>query len=134
AETIDPEAFALLLDIDGYLTESTGANFFIVKNGVLYTPTKKNIVDGISRETVIELAQNMGIKVIEKDIEIKETLNADEAFFTATTYCILPIRSINNISIGKDVPGYYTKELINSWGQMVGLDIIKQAQKNSKKQ
>jgi len=129
AMKIDPEAFAILPDTNGNLTESTGANFFIVKDNILYTPTTKNILIGISRQTVIELAEKMNIKVVEKNINKYDLINADEAFFTTTTYCILPISRVNGNPIGKEIPGYYTKKLLDAWSKMVGVDIVKQAQK-----
>ncbi len=133
ATKIDSDAFAILPDINGNLTESTGANFFIVKDNILYTPTAKNILIGISRQTVIELAEKMNIKVVEKDINQYDFINADEAFFTTTTYCILPISRVNGIPVGKEIPGYYTKKLLNAWSEMVGVDIVKQAQKYADK-
>jgi len=133
AAKIDPDAFALLPDINGNVTEGTGANFFIVKDGILYTPTTKNILVGISRQTVIELAENMNIKVIEKDINQYDLITADEAFFTTTTYCILPVSKINGRKIGEKIPGDYTKKLIDAWSEMVGIDIVKQAQKYANK-
>lgn len=131
-EKYDPDALALLPDLDGNITESTGANFFIVKDGVLFTPSLKNIVKGITRQTVIEIAEKLGIKVIEKDIKEDEILKADEAFFTATTFCILPISKVNGIKIGEKIPGPYTQKIISEWNELVGIDIVKQAIKYAK--
>jgi len=129
----ESDSFALVPDINGNITESTGANFFIVKDDVLYTPTERNILIGISRQTVIEIAKKMGIKVVEKDINQYDCFTADEAFFTTTTYCVLPISRINKNNVGKQIPGYYTKKILDAWSEMVGMDIVKQAQKYAQK-
>jgi branched-chain amino acid aminotransferase len=125
----DPESFALLLDINGNLTESSGSNFFIASNGILYTSTPHNILNGISRQIVIELASELNIPVHERDLSLYDAYNADEAFFTTTSYCILPISKINNIKVGKQIPGDLTKKLLDLWSKKVGVDIVGQAQK-----
>ena len=131
AAAADPDAFALLLDIDGFVTEGTGANVFIVSNGVLQTPTTRNILEGISRRTVIQLAQQIGIPVEEKDITTFDLYNADEAFWTTSTYCILPIPRFNHVSVRCPIPGPVTKKLLETWSAEVGLDIVGQAMKYS---
>jgi len=128
----DPESFALLLDINGNLTESSGANFFIVSNCILYTSNPHNILNGISRQTVIELAKELDIPVYERDISLYDAYNANEAFFTTTSYCILPISKINDMSIGKHIPGDLTKKLLDLWSKKVEVDIVGQAQRFSK--
>jgi len=128
----DPESFAVLLDINGNLTESSGANFFIVSNGALYTSDPHNILNGISRQTVIELAKELNIKTYERDISLYDAYNADEAFFTTTSYCILPVSKINDVSIGKNIPGDLTKKLLDLWSKKVEVDIVGQAQKFAK--
>jgi branched-chain amino acid aminotransferase len=125
----DPESFALLLDINGNLTESSGSNFFIASNGILYTSTSHNILNGISRQTVIELASELNIPIHERDVSLYDACNADEAFFTTTSYCILPISKINGLSIGKNIPGDLTQKLLDLWSKKVGVDIVGQAQK-----
>ncbi|OIN97756.1 hypothetical protein AUJ66_02330 [Candidatus Desantisbacteria bacterium CG1_02_38_46] len=128
AMKIDPDAFALLLDLDGNITEGTGANFFIVADNTLYTPTTRNILNGITRQTVIELARKMNLPVVEADINLYDVYNADEAFFTTTTYCILPISRVNGVTMNKEIPGLCTRRLLTAWSEMVGVDIVKQAQ------
>lgn len=129
----DPDAFVLLFDIYGNLTESSGANFFIVVDSKLYTPTTRNILNGITRQTVIELAEKIRLPVVETDINTYDLYNADEAFFTTTTYCILPISQVNGREIGKKIPGIWTSRLINAFSKMVGVDIVKQAQTFARK-
>src|SRR5882757_7481193 len=84
---------ALLLDVDGYVSEGSGENFFLVNNGKLYTPDLASCLDGITRDTVITLARDFGIQVIEKRITRDEVYTCDEAFFTGTAAEVTPIRA-----------------------------------------
>ncbi len=125
----DPDAFALLFDVEGYISEATGANFFIVSDNTLYTPTARNILIGISRQTVIELAGKLNLPVKEVDLNLYDVYNANEAFFTTSSYCILPISQVNGVKIRGKMPGIWTSRLLNAWSEIVGVDIVKQAQK-----
>ena len=125
----DPNAWALLLDPDGFVTEGTGSNFFVVSGGELWTPEPRNVLRGISRAYAMELGEELGITVREKNIELYDVINADEAFFTATPFSILPCTKINGISIGSGRMGPLTKALIDAWSRSVGLDIIAQARR-----
>lgn len=115
--------WALLLDPDGFIAEGTGDNFFIVKNDVLYTPEPRNILRGISRDYVFELANELGIKYVEKNIEVYDVVNADEAFMTGTPFCMLPVTSINSIKIGTGKRGLITDKLLARWSKNVGINI-----------
>lgn len=86
---------AILLDHTGYVSEGSGANIFIEKNGELFTPSRGNILPGITRATVIELARELGIKLTEKPISKSQLLDADTAFFTGTAAEIAPIKSVD---------------------------------------
>ena len=125
----DPNAWALLLDPDGFVTEGTGSNFFVVSGGELWTPEPRNVLRGISRAYAMELGEQLGIPVREKNIELYDVINADEAFFTATPFSILPCTKINGIPIGSGRMGPVTKALIDAWSQSVGVDIIAQARR-----
>lgn len=120
--------WALLLDDDGFITEGTGDNFFMVKDGVIYTPEGRNILRGISRQYVIdELGPELGFQVVEKNLEPYDLYTADEAFITGTPFCMLPVSSLNGTRIGKeDFPGRIFLRLISKWGENVGVDIISQ--------
>jgi branched-chain amino acid aminotransferase len=118
--------WALLIDPDGYITEGTGDNFFMVKNGELYTPEGRNILRGISRQYVFEIADQLGIKCTEINIEPFDLYNADEAFLTGTPFCILPTTHLNGLPIGDGRMGEITKKLLSKWSENVGLDIIQQ--------
>ena len=129
AQRIDPDAFALLLDVDGFITEGSGANVFFVSAGTLFTPTTRNILNGISRQTVIELARRLKIKVVEKDLTLYDAYNAEEAFWTTTSYCILPISAVDGRGIGDAYPGPCARVLLDEWSKLVGVDVVTQAQK-----
>jgi branched-chain amino acid aminotransferase len=118
--------WALLIDPDGFIAEGTGDNFFLVKDGVLYTPEGRNILRGISRAYVIEIAKGMGIEVREQNLEPYDLYCADEAFLTGTPFCILPTTHLNGLSIGSGKMGPMTKELLQVWSKNVGLDIVQQ--------
>ena len=84
--------WALLLGTDGFITEGTGDNFFIIKDGVVITPEGRDVLRGVSREYVMnELCSELNIPVIEKNIEPYDVYNADEAFMTGTPFCIYPL-------------------------------------------
>lgn len=96
---------ALLLDSSGYISEGVGENFFMIKDGVVYTPKLGTILPGITRATAIQIVKDMGHPVVEQDILLSEAYAADEAFFTGTAVEITPIRSIDDKLIGKEQPG-----------------------------
>jgi branched-chain amino acid aminotransferase len=124
--------WALLLDPDGYITEGTGDNFFIVKNGEIITPEGRNILRGISREYIFEIAGQLGIPCRESNIEPYDVYEADEAFMTATPFCILPTVSLQGIKIGSGKMGIITTLLLQQWSKNVGVDIKGQIQEYGK--
>ena len=126
--------WALLLDQDGFITEGTGDNFFIVKDGVVITPEGRNILRGISREYVIKkLCPELKIKVIEKNIEQYDVYTADEAFMTGTPFCMLPVTSLNGLPIGNGTVGTMFSKILNQWGKNQNVDIPGQIKKWDKK-
>ncbi|TCS73333.1 branched chain amino acid aminotransferase [Sulfuritortus calidifontis] len=102
---------ALLLDVDGFVAEGSGENIFIVRRGKLYTPDLTSALEGITRDTIIQLAGELGIPVIEKRITRDEVYSADEAFFTGTAAEVTPIRELDNRSIGAGTRGPITTQL-----------------------
>jgi branched-chain amino acid aminotransferase len=118
--------WALLLDPDGFIAEGTGDNFFIVKDEMIITPEDRNILRGISRDYIFELAQELGFQCIEKNIEPYDVYTADEAFMTGTPFCLLPVTSLNNLTIGSGDMGEITQTILDQWSKNVGLDIKKQ--------
>lgn len=126
AQLVDPEAAALLLDLDGNVTETGGSNFLIVERGTIVSPTLVNTLPGISRSVVIELASCLGLPFVERDIQVHSVMNADEAFTSSTPYCLLPVTKINGVPIGDGRPGPVLKRLLAAWSESVGLDIAGQ--------
>ena len=102
---------ALLLDTEGFVAEGTGENIFIIRDGVLYTPEVSSALEGITRDTVMILAEEEGIKVKEKRITRDEVYIADEAFFTGTAAEVTPIRELDNKAIGTGKMGPITEHL-----------------------
>jgi branched-chain amino acid aminotransferase len=102
---------ALLLDAQGYVMEGSGENIFIVRDGVIYTPDLTSALDGITRKTVITLAEELGIPVYEKRITRDEVYIADEAFFTGSAAEVTPIREVDNRPIGNGGRGPVTERL-----------------------
>lgn len=102
---------ALLLDVDGYVAEGSGENIFIIKKGKIYTPDLTACLEGITRASVIQLAQEAGIEVIQKRITRDEVYCADEAFFTGTAAEITPIRELDCRMIGNGKRGPVTEQL-----------------------
>ncbi|MGA7979007.1 MAG: branched-chain amino acid transaminase [Chromatiaceae bacterium] len=102
---------ALLLDAEGYVMEGSGENIFIVRDSVLYTPDLTSALDGITRKSVIALATEIGLSVVEKRITRDEVYIADEAFFTGTAAEVTPIREVDGRIIGEGSRGPITKRL-----------------------
>jgi branched-chain amino acid aminotransferase len=117
--TADGYDEALLLDVDGYVSEGSGENFFLVNNGKLYTPDLASCLDGITRDTVITLARAAGIEVIEKRITRDEVYTCDEAFFTGTAAEVTPIRELDNRTIGSGSRGPVTEKLQSAFFDIV---------------
>ena len=102
---------AMLLDTDGYVAEGSGENVFMVRKGVIKTPPLTSILEGITRETIMQLAAERGMRMVEERFTRDELYIADEAFFTGTAAEITPIREVDNRAIGTGKPGQVTKEL-----------------------
>jgi branched-subunit amino acid aminotransferase/4-amino-4-deoxychorismate lyase len=126
AQLVDPDASALLLDLAGNVTETSGANFLIVECGTIVSPTLVNTLPGVSRATVIELARKLGLPFVERDIQVHSVMNADEAFTASTPYSLLPVTKINGVSIGDGRPGPVWRRLLTAWSELVGVDIERQ--------
>ena len=105
-------AEAILLNEEGKVCEGTGENLFIIKKGVLYTPpVSDGILEGITRDSVMTLARDFGIEVVERSMVRSELYNADEFFMTGSAAELVPVNSIDNITVGKGVAGPITQKL-----------------------
>jgi branched-chain amino acid aminotransferase len=113
--TADGYDEALLLDVEGFVAEGSGENLFMVKRGVLHTPDLSSALEGITRDSIIQLAQEMGITVLERRISRDELYTADEVFFTGTAAEVTPIREIDRRVIGRGARGPLTEKLQSAY-------------------
>ena len=127
ARDVDPDALPILLDRYGNVTEGIGNNVFLVKDGVLKTPTDRSILQGVSRGVVIEIARNLGIAVSEEDLQPYDLYTADEVFFSRTSPRMVPVIKVDNRPVGEKFPGPMTQQLLAAHSEMVGVDIVDQS-------
>ncbi|MDC0964419.1 branched-chain amino acid transaminase, partial [Candidatus Pseudothioglobus singularis] len=102
---------ALMLDIDGYVSEGSGENIFVIKDDVIYTPHLTSALPGITRDTIFTLAKSLGYDIIEKKLSCDEIYASEEAFFTGTAAEVTPIRDLDGNQIGKGARGPVTEKL-----------------------
>ena len=110
---------ALMLDAEGFVAEGSGENFFIVKDDIIYSPKLDACLDGITRRTIISLADELGINFVEKKLTVEDVLEADESFFSGTAAEVVPINSLDNKAIGSGQRGPVTEELQNTYFDQV---------------
>ena len=126
AQQVDPKAITLLLDLDGNVTETGGSNFVIVRDGVVISPSPRNILRGVSLVTVSELCEQLGFRFEERDFQVYDVINADEALLTTSPYCVAPATRINGVPIGDGKPGPVFARLMSAWSELVGMDVMEQ--------
>ena len=127
ARDVDEAALAIMLDMDGNVTEGTGSNFIIVTGGVIRMPKDTALLQGVSRLAVAQLASQLGIPVVEEDLQPYDVYTADEALFTSTPFSLLPVSRVDKRDIGDGaIPGPVTSQLLAAWSEQVGLDIVDQ--------
>jgi len=126
ARSLDPQAGALLLDHDGFITETSSGNFFIVRDDELLTPTERRTLPGVSQKVVAELAVHLGLGYRAVDLRVYDVRNADEAFTSSTPYCLLPVTRLNGVPIGDGRPGPVFGRLLEAWSDLVGLNVAEQ--------
>ena len=134
ATDVDEVAWPILMDTVGNLTEGTGYNFFLVTDGVIRTPGDETLLQGISRGAVFDIARQLGIPSTEEELQPYDLYTADEAFFSSTSFCMLPITVADKREIGDGKPGPVTQQLLAAWSEMVGVDIVDQAVQGAKSQ
>lgn len=109
---------ALMLDVDGFVSEGTGDNIFVVKDGKILTPSMdSSILSGVTRKTVIDIAKNLNIEVVERRLTLLEIYNADETFMTGTAAEVIPIREVDGRKI-KNCPGEITMKIMDEFRKM----------------
>ncbi len=127
ANRLEEGAMALLTDEHGFITEGTGNNFFMARDGEIFTPKPNDILRGVSRHACMDLAATLGIPVHEADIEPYDVREADEAWWTSTTTCMMPVTRFNFQPIGDGKPGDIYLRLLDAWSKEVGVNITAQA-------
>ncbi len=132
ANDLDLGAWPILSDKDGNLTEGSGYNVFVVAKGALRTPTDRATLAGISRDTVLKLAEQLGIPASEDDLQPYDIYTADEAFFCSTPFAILPVTQLDRRAVGDGNPGLVTRQLLAAWSEVVAVDIAEQARQQSR--
>ena len=129
AADVDPDAWPILTDLDGNLTEGTGYNVFMITDGVVRTPGDRSILQGVSRGMVFDLAKQLDLPVVEEDLQPYDLYTADEVFFSSTSPCVLPVTQVDKRQINDGKPGPLTRRLLSEWSEYVGLNIVEQAQR-----
>ena len=110
---------ALLMDKNGFISEGSGENIFIIKDDEIFTPKIEHCLNGITRQSVITIAQDFGINVVEKDLTYEDLSSSDEAFFTGTAVEITPITTLDSKSIGTGLRGPITKKLQETYSLII---------------
>jgi branched-chain amino acid aminotransferase len=123
----NPEAWAVLLDTNGNLSEGLGSNIFLVRDGGLLTPRERYVLPGVSRQATIDLTRQLSLAFAEQDIDLYDAYTADECFLTSTSLCICGVRSLNGRSFaaGKP-PGPVTQRLTDAYKELAGCDFVAQ--------
>lgn len=130
AHAMQPGSRALLLDTAGHITEASTANvlLFHAAEGLVSPPHDK-VLPGISLAEAVELGEQMGVHLTERDLTPEDLYWADEVFLTSTPLCLLPVTSLDGRAIGSGSPGIFFHQLIGAWNDLVDLDIVAQARR-----
>jgi branched-chain amino acid aminotransferase len=113
-----------MLDIHGNVAENSIANFFLVRDGVLWTPLDRNILEGITRKVVFELAGQMRIPFQIRDFTMYDVAQGDEFFLTSSATCVIPVREVGALTPKVAVPGPITRRLIEAFAEETGFDFL----------
>jgi len=123
---VDPSAISLCLDLAGNVTETSGSNFLIATQDAVISPSPDHVLPGISLQTVAEICDQEGLGFEERDFQVYDVINAEEAYLATTPYCLAPVTRINGLEIGSGRPGPVFKRLMDAWSERVGVDIVGQ--------
>ena len=124
---VDPEAWPIITDTEGNITEGTGYNVALVTDGVIRTPTDRSILQGVSQMVMKELAEQLNIPIVEEDLQPYDLYTADEVFFPSSSMCVLPVTKVDNRQVADGKPGPITQQILAAWSETVGVDIVDQA-------
>jgi branched-subunit amino acid aminotransferase/4-amino-4-deoxychorismate lyase len=126
ARTIDPDAIPLLLDRTGHAMETPTANILIVDSSGIVSPPIADILPGISRVVVKELATSLGIYFSERALSVESIASASEVLMSSTPFCLMPVTHLDGRLIGEGTPGPVFHRLMEAWSRTVGVDILEQ--------
>ena len=110
---------ALILDVDNNVNEGSGENFFMVKDDILYTPRDHTVLNGITRQTIIDISKDLDLEVFEKDISVDDVKIADEAFFTGTAAEVTPVVQVDQSKIGDGTTGKITRKVQKEYFDLI---------------
>ena len=110
---------ALILDVDNNVNEGSGENFFMVKDDILYTPKDHTVLNGITRQTIIDISKDLDLEVFEKDISVEDVKVADEAFFTGTAAEVTPVVQVDQSKIGDGATGKITRKVQKEYFDLI---------------
>lgn len=119
------QVLSLMSNAQGHITECRGANFMFVSDGRIKLPDRSNVLPGVSMQTVLEIADYLGIGVDEGLYNQGRLYDADEAFVSSTRYCLLPVATINGYPLGDSIPGEVTRKITSRWKELVGVDFVR---------
>jgi branched-chain amino acid aminotransferase len=118
-------ALPLMLDIRGNVAESSTANFFMVRDGVIWTPPVRNVLEGVTRKVVLEQAERLGIPLVERDFTMYDVGQAQEWFLSQSSTCLIPVAQVDRYAAPEAVPGPVTSRLMNAFFELTGIDYTK---------
>ena len=124
ATDVDADAWPILMDGNGNITEGTGNNVLLVTDGVIRSPRDTTTLQGVSRGMVFDLARQLNIPLVEEDLQPYDLYTADEVFFASSGYCVLPVTKVDNRQVADGKPGHITRQLLAAWSEAVGVDIV----------
>lgn len=120
-------ALSLMLDRNGFVTENSIANFFMVREGALWTAPERNVLEGVTRGVVFELAAGLGLEVVERDFSTYDLAQAEEFFLTSSAFCAIPVSRVDRFVPANGSPGPITDALIDAFAKETGFDLRRRA-------
>lgn len=132
AYQVDPEAYCLMLDLDGNVSENRSANFCLIRDGEIHAPNTTGRIQGISELAIKEVAARLGIPFVERDLQLYDVYNCDEAFLCSTSWLMAPASRLMGEPIGVEaIPGPVFSALAQGLSEMTGVDFITQAKRHA---
>ena len=119
-DVANQRALPLMLDLNGNVAENSSSNFFIVRNGSIWTPPDRNILEGVTRKVVFEICERLSIPLIERDFTMYDVAQAEEFFITSSAICAMPVYEVDSFKPKKPIPGPVTKKLIEAFAAETG--------------